>query len=231
MTRNPKGEPVPDAEAVAKFLRRNPTFFADHRDLLEVMRIPHGGTGNAASLLERQVEVLRDRRIALEDQMQSLLDRAREHEALTAKVFEVATFLVGLGDRAQLEQELPGRLRELFRVTAVCLRGPGDEAAREAVAAGGDAPASALRARLGHGRTVCDDRLPAGLRAYLFGSDAERIRSVAMVPVGEPRGVGVLAFGDDDPQRFRPDMGTLYLDRLGALTAAALSRLAAESGA
>ena len=35
---------------------------------------------------------------------------------------------------------------------------------------------------------------------------------------------GILVLASEDPQRFYPEMGTLYLARIGELVAAALSR-------
>jgi hypothetical protein len=43
------------------------------------------------------------------------------------------------------------------------------------------------------------------------------------VPLGQTRAVGLLALGSEDAQRFYAEMGTLYLRRIGELTAAALA--------
>jgi uncharacterized protein YigA (DUF484 family) len=49
------------------------------------------------------------------------------------------------------------------------------------------------------------------------------VRSVALVPLGQTRAFGLLAFGAEDPQRFYPEMGTLFLRRIGELIAGALA--------
>ena len=56
-----------------------------------------------------------------------------------------------------------------------------------------------------------------------FGDAREHVRSVALVPLGQTRGFGLLALGSEDAQRFYAEMGTLYLRRIGELTAAALA--------
>jgi uncharacterized protein YigA (DUF484 family) len=56
-----------------------------------------------------------------------------------------------------------------------------------------------------------------------FGDAAEHVRSLALVPLGQTRAVGLLALGSEDAQRFYAEMGTLYLRRIGELTAAALA--------
>jgi uncharacterized protein YigA (DUF484 family) len=61
-----------------------------------------------------------------------------------------------------------------------------------------------------------------------FGERSTPIRSMAQIPLRE-RGFGGACFGmlvlaSEDPYRFYPEMGTLYLARLGELAAAALLR-------
>lgn len=46
---------------IADYLRRHPLFWQEHPELLELLSIPHTGTGNTASLIERQVQYLRER--------------------------------------------------------------------------------------------------------------------------------------------------------------------------
>ena len=56
-----------------------------------------------------------------------------------------------------------------------------------------------------------------------FGEAADHVRSIALIPLGQTRNLGLLALGSEDPQRFFADMGTLYLRRIGELTAGALA--------
>ena len=63
-------------------------------------------------------------------------------------------------------------------------------------------------------------------------ADSADTRSLALIPLrndadGAPSGppFGLLTLGSPDPQRFRSDMGTAYLGRIGQLAGAALSRL------
>jgi uncharacterized protein YigA (DUF484 family) len=66
---------------------------------------------------------------------------------------------------------------------------------------------------------------PAGGNPFVpwFREAAEHVRSVALVPLGETTVFGLLALASEDPQRFFPDMGTLYLRRIGELCAAGVS--------
>jgi uncharacterized protein len=66
---------------------------------------------------------------------------------------------------------------------------------------------------------------PAQGNAFVgwFGDAAEHIRSMALVPLGQTAVFGLLALGSEDPKRFYPDMGTLYLRRIGELCAAGVT--------
>ena len=57
-----------------------------------------------------------------------------------------------------------------------------------------------------------------------FGEVHEHVRSVALIPLGQTAVFGLLALGSEDPQRFYPEMGTLYLGRIGDLMSHALWR-------
>jgi uncharacterized protein YigA (DUF484 family) len=56
-----------------------------------------------------------------------------------------------------------------------------------------------------------------------FRESAEHVRSVALVPLGQTAVFGLLALGSEDPRRFFPEMGTLYLRRIGELCAAGVT--------
>jgi uncharacterized protein YigA (DUF484 family) len=59
--------------------------------------------------------------------------------------------------------------------------------------------------------------------ASWFGDAAEHIRSMALVPLGQTATFGLLAMGSEDAKRFYPEMGTLYLRRIGELCAAGVT--------
>ena len=56
-----------------------------------------------------------------------------------------------------------------------------------------------------------------------FGEAAEHLRSIALVPLGQSKVFGLLALGSEDAKRFYPEMGTLYLRRIGELCAAGVT--------
>src|SRR2546430_1189094 len=66
---------------------------------------------------------------------------------------------------------------------------------------------------------------PAAASPFIpwFREAAEHVRSLALVPLGESVVFGLLALGSAAPQRVFPEMGTLYLRRIGELCAAGVS--------
>jgi len=87
----------------------------------------------------------------------------------------------------------------------------------------GAAVADELRAQVDSmGAPQCG---PAAASPFLawFGDARDHVRSLALVPLGQTKSFGLLALGSEDAQRFYPEMGTLYLRRLGELVAAALA--------
>ena len=62
-----------------------------------------------------------------------------------------------------------------------------------------------------------------------FGEAAAHLHSMTQVPLREPGGAcfGLLVMASEDPHRFYPELGTLYLERIGEMAAAALLRVVA----
>jgi uncharacterized protein YigA (DUF484 family) len=66
--------------------------------------------------------------------------------------------------------------------------------------------------------------VPPEIVTELFGEAAPQLKSFSVIALNSGEPVGVLALASEDAQRFYPEMGTVYLQRIGELTAAALTR-------
>lgn len=228
--------PVPsvEEEAVRAYLKAHPDFFEAHADLLADLAVPHPHTGGAVSLIERQVVALRERQRALGEQLEGLLENARENERLADRLHHAAMLVAAATSLPGMLDTLGARLREDFELVVVAVRlhdAPLGEAGTVAVASREDPVYSGLLERVSHGRSVCDDRLPKRVLAFLFGEQAADVGSVALLPLGHRDPRGILALGASDATRFRPDMGTVYIDRLGELVGVAVKRLLGEDRA
>ncbi len=209
------------AEEVAQFFKTHPQFFDQHPQLLETIFVPHPYGGRAIPLSERQILALRDKVRLLEGKLAELLQFGEENDAIGEKVHRLAAALLGARDFAAAAHALHFHLREDFSVPHVALRVWGKALPEDA--AEGAAVADELRALVETmGAPQCG---PAAASPFLawFGDARDHVRSLALVPLGQTKSFGLLALGSEDAQRFYPEMGTLFLRRIGELFAAALA--------
>ena len=201
-----------DAKDVAQFLKANPQFFDQNPQLLESIYVPHPHGGRAIPLTERQIISLREKLRVLEGRLGEFVRFGEDNDAIGEKVHRLSLALVGAKDESAATQALHFHLREDFAVPHVALK----------LWTIDDVPAELRDKAESMGAPLCG---PAAGNPYLpwFGEAELHIRSVALVPLGQTRTIGLLALGSEDPQRFFAEMGTLYLRRIGELAAGALA--------
>ena len=208
-------------EDVAVFLRTHPAFFDENPELLEKLQVPHPHGGRAIPLAERQTVALREKSKALEAKLAELIRFGEENDAISEKVHRLSVALVGAPDFPALVHALYFHLREDFAVPHVAMR-----IWAKAVPADFDEaqPVDEAQRRQAEmlGAPQCG---PAAANPFVawFKGAADHVRSVALVPLGQTAVFGLLALGSEDPQRFFPEMGTLYLRRIGELCAAGVT--------
>lgn len=192
------------AEDVAQYLQDNPQFFEDHAEMLSQITLPHPYGGRTISLSERQLLTLRERVKELEKKLHDLLEFAKENDALQLKVHQFNCTLFGPHDRSTLHDLVVNNLREAFSVPHVALHLWKDEPPSPEVLAFADL----------HQQPVCThhpihDTLP------WFGEAAPHLHSFAYLPLrAHGQTVGLLVLASEDKQRFYPEMGTLFLQRI-----------------
>ena len=214
-----------DPKEVAQFLKSNPQFFDQNPQLLEAIYVPHPHGGRAIPLTERQIVSLREKVRLLEAKLGEFVRFGEDNDAIGEKVHRLSLALLGACDFASTAHALYFHLREDFAVPHVALRVWG-----KSLPAGTDVDTlegSPVEAELQDkaetmGAPQCG---PAAGNPFLpwFREAQEHIRSMALVPLGQTRTIGLLALGSEDPQRFFPEMGTLYLRRIGELCAAGVT--------
>lgn len=223
------GTALSDA-SVAEYLEAFPEFFERNQALLQRLRLPDGrGSGTTVSLLEKQVDVLRERNRQLEKRLAEFIDVARGNDALAAKIHKLTTRLVHARGIAPVVDAVEASLREDFDVQrAVLVLFLENEAlaARESAfirLSKREAPEMrGFEALLASDKPRCG-QVRDSQRDYLFGEGAVDIGSVALVPLGPAGRFGLLACGSTDSQRFNPTVSTEFLARIGELIAAALA--------
>ena len=215
-------------EIVSRHLRQHPDFLERQPALLKHLELSHS-SGPAISLIERQVQYLRQQNEALEQQHNQLMQIASDNEKLMSRLHRLTLELMSMGDLASFFDTLSGALLNEFKADILNItlfdlkieagpKTPLFRARRE------DPEIQQFQDYLDKGHTFCG-RLNHNKRDYLFGSRAQWVQSMALVPMGQD---GMLAIGSCDPARFYPGMGTLFLDLLANVVT---SRLALETPA
>jgi uncharacterized protein YigA (DUF484 family) len=208
-------------EDVARYLRTHPQFFDQHPELLEAINVPHPYGGRAIPLAERQMLAVREKLKLLEGKLAELIHFGEDNDAISEKVHRLAVALAAARDFPALARSLYFHLREDFAVPHVALRVwgksvPADFEEAQAV------DETQRRHAADMGGPQCGAAAGNPFVPW-FGEAAEHVRSVALVPLGQTGVFGLLALGSEDAKRFFPDMGTLYLRRIGELCAAAVT--------
>jgi hypothetical protein len=230
-TREARGAAVNEADetAIGNYLRQNPDFFVRNEPLLAHLRLPHARGSAAVSLVERQVEVLREKSSTLEVRLAEFVAVARGNEQLAEKIHHYARRLMGARSRREVVAQLEESLREdfeAFNSTLVLFghAGAGLEADRFVnLVERGDPRLAGFETLLASGKPRCG-QVRDTQREFLFGTESAGVGSLALVPVGGEMPVGLLAIGSPERDRFHPGMATEYLARMGELLADALAR-------
>jgi len=210
-----------NAQEVAQFLRTHPQFFDQHPELFESISVPHPYGGRAIPLAERQTITLREKVKLLEGKLGELIQFGEENDAISEKVHRLATALVGARDFPALTHALYFHLGEDFAVPHIAMRVWG-----KSVPVDFDESLAVTEAQRQHAEAMGSPQCAAiADNPYLewFGEAAQHLRSMALVPLGEPSVFGLLALGSEDAERFFPEMGTIYLRRIGELCAAGVA--------
>lgn len=207
-------------EAVASYLQEHPEFFEAYADLIAEIYIPHPHGGRAIPISERQILTLRERARQLEQKLREVIRYGEENDAIGEKVHRLTVALLNARESSTLAAAITFNLREDFAIPHVALRICGGSDA-----AGVAEPTEAVRDYAANlTAPYCGSHPPAQVVTDLFGETAPQLKSFSMIPLRSGEMSGVLALASEDAQRFYPEMGTVFLRRIGELVATALSR-------
>jgi len=200
------------AENVAEYLQKNPDFFEQHAELLTDLVIPHPYGGRTISLSERQMLILRERVKELEKKLSDWMEIARENEALQDKVHQYTLALIAAKGLATLQEVATRNLREIFFIPHAVVHLWNEQAPSAEVMAFAD----------GHTKPVCAHLAVHDTQLW-FGETAGHLRSFAYLPLrNETQSIGLLILASEDAQRFYPEMGTVFLQRIAEMVCTAV---------
>ena len=212
-------------EQVAAYLHAHPKFFVDRDELLGEMRIPHQ-PGDAVSLVERQVRLLRERNIEMRHRLSQLMDVARDNDRLFDKTRRLVLDLLDAASLEEVVSAVEDSLRREFQVPFVSLILFSETPMPVGRWVSSAEAHQAIGGLLAGGKTLCGV-LRSHELAFLFG-DEERdsVGSAAVVALSFQGLHGVLAIGSPDPQHYKSSLGTLFLSYIAEVLARVLPRFA-----
>lgn len=200
-----------DPQDVYDFLEQNPGFIARNWKLFADF-VPSGEEqGNV--FLRKQIETLSERQEEQSKTIQHILEVTRNLEQMQDMLAGFSNTLLDRGhpsnDPIGFVVELLGEEFDIERVVVF------EESAANT---GKSEFYDEIRQRVAHRSSICDDRISKSLLERIFGKEEKSIRSCAFVPIlyGEVI-TGVMVFGSADAKRFHPELGVLYLNRIGRL--------------
>ncbi|NYT38080.1 DUF484 family protein [Allopusillimonas soli] len=217
------------AEDIALFLQENPSFFTDHADLFANLRVPHPNETRAISLGERQILTLRARAKDLEWRLSGLVHNASGNEKISSTLTDWCGRMLAEDDAAQIPGHIVRSLSDIFDLPAIALRLWDLPRLGESEFAQDVTPEIRTYAR-NLIEPYCgplNDHEAAGW----LGTPPASLAIVALRRSSADEPIGLLVLGSDDPERFTPDMGTVFLDTINRLASASLSRLQQPAGA
>lgn len=215
-------------EAVSRYLEDHPDFFQRHSDIVAKLNLRHDVPGKTTSLIERQVQVLREQNSLLQRQLRELVEVARENDVLATRLHR---FALAMADSASLDDVFESAyemLRREFKIDAVAIlcQGEADPAFNRSEFVGNDERLKNLLREYGLGKPVCGSRFDESLIKYVFGERAAEVRSAALIALGTSAPLGMLGLGSHDAHRFHTGMGTVYLAKLGDILMHSIARFA-----
>lgn len=211
---------APGEAEVAEYLAGHPDFFVGHEALLLGMRLPHTAPG-AVSLVERQAALLRERVGTLEKTLRDLHTQAHANERLAARMHQLALALIAAGSPCEVLEAARTRLCTDFDLAGVLV---GLEEGHPLVTPCSEPPQGAAWPPLFALQAPQMPRTSGTLRELLTAHGLPETASVAAIPLLGEGFRGAMLLVKREPQGFRPDMGTLFLEQIGDLVSAALAR-------
>jgi uncharacterized protein len=212
------------AHEVAAWLRRHPSFLQQFPDLALTLVVPRE-QGSAASLASYQLDILREKNRELSRRLQELFGNAQENERLAVRTHQLTLALMKQTSAADTARAMAAALAEDFDGDAVrmVLFAPVQALSENEwlrIIPEGDARLAPFADCIRDAEPICG-RLHPDKNALLYGDNLAEVQSSALLPLP---GLGLLAVGSREANRFFPGMGTLFLRMMGEAFIAAMRR-------
>jgi len=209
--------PTLSEQAVIEYLEQNPEFFKQHETLLLKLDIEHH-TGDAASILQFQINRFRDQNSELHHKLKELIDVARENDRLNERMHHLTLSLIDTttADEAILLLEKLFTREFHAQWVKVYLFESGYTQAislSDSLIERNERVERLFENFFKAGRPLCG-RLKQEQLEFLFSDNANLIKSSVLLPLDQHGKLGMIAIGSNDQARFHSGMGTIYLNQM-----------------
>lgn len=235
---NVKAEEKPNSKArqhrlaeadVAAYLEEHPDFFVDRENLLLKLDLPTGratNNGEAVSLVERQVSLLRERSRDTRKSLDDFLLAAKHNDDIFRKCQQLILALIEARDTDDFFKALETSFKKDFKSEAYSLI-VFSEYAHQINHFTSSIPEASARKFVG-GLMRSKEPYLGVLRQkeqdFLFRHSSANVRSAAVLPVKNKHQIALLAIGSSDPNYFKSGLGTLFIGFIADVIARLLPR-------
>jgi len=200
---------------VENYLSQNKDFFHEHLHLLEQISIPHP-SGSAVSLISKQLEIFRNKHQELENQLNDLIDIARENDNSLIRLHKLTLALLEASSIEEVITNLEVVFTEYFLTDFVALKiikNSSDTTTASFFIEPNSKELLPFLKELTSNQPKCG-RPTIAQAKVLFGSSALDVKSCAIIPMSFTELDGILAIGSREKDRFHPSMGNLFLTQI-----------------
>jgi uncharacterized protein YigA (DUF484 family) len=217
------------ASEVAEFLAENPDFFSGRDDLLLKLNLPHAhstNNGQAISLVERQVALLRERNRDTRKQLDELVIAAKRNNQIFNKCQKLTLSLINAKDSAQFFKALESGFKREFNIDALSLIIFSEYAhqVNHFTSSISQDTAAKYVGSLMKTKEPYLGVLRSGEQDFLFRHSSTNVRSAAVLPVKNRRLMALLAIGSSDANYFQSGMGTVFISGIADVLSRLLPR-------
>ena len=198
---------------VAAYLLANPDFFVDRDRLLLKIQVPHKSKGTI-SLVEKQLDVIRDRQKKTRRQLKEFVENAERNKEIFDKSRKLILSMMAAKQSSEFFAALEKGLKRDFGCKANSLVVFGKP--KQINHFTSRIPAESARKYVG---ALMQSKVPTlgTLRPreqdFLFQDQSEKVKSAAVLTIRDKnKHLGMLAIGSSDMEYFTPDMDTLFIN-------------------
>ena len=213
---------------IAEYLMQNQGFFQRNPELLTDLHLGSAHGQRVVSLHERQAEMLREKIKVLEQRLIDMIRHGSENSVTTNRLLHWVTNLSLEHNAAALPARICTTICEQFMVPQAAIRVWGVDAAYAACdfAQGVNSDTKSFASSL----TTPYCGMHVGVEAVRWLDEPLLAASLALIPLRDATKPQSPAFGlrvlaSPDANRYQDDMATDYLEHIGKMASAALSRL------